>query len=137
MISEALAIDLFGTNAAAGRSFPRERPPGGSKADIYRVVGVVQTFRQHGEFAGPELAVSDNYLFERVRIDDPTQPAPRNVVIKVRPGTTAEFEPRLLRDCSRSRATGHSKSSRSRRSARASGASRWSSTSSPGSWPAS
>jgi putative ABC transport system permease protein len=36
-----------------------------------------------------------NYMFERKRLDDPKQRPPRNLLIKVRPGTTAAFEEKL------------------------------------------
>ncbi len=55
-----------------------------------RVIGVVTDFRKGGEFAGP-----GNYLFERKRLDDPQNRPPRNLLIKLRPGTTAVFEEKL------------------------------------------
>ena len=56
-----------------------------------RVVGVVTDFRKDGEFSGP-----GNYLFERKRLDDPQNRPPRNLLIKLRPGTTAAFEEKLV-----------------------------------------
>lgn len=98
VINETMALEMFGTTDAAGRTFGRTRTAGsGSAAAEYRVVGVIAAFRQHGEFVGPEIAGSDNYLFERASFDDPGQPPPRNLLMRVRPGTTAEFEPRLAR----------------------------------------
>jgi putative ABC transport system permease protein len=54
-------------------------------------VGVITDFRKDGEYAGLQ-----NYLFERKRLDDPNDRPPRNLLIKVRPGTTVEFEESLL-----------------------------------------
>jgi putative ABC transport system permease protein len=51
---------------------------------------MVTDFRKDGEFAG-----LGNYLFERKRLDDPNNRPPRNLLIKLRPGTTAEFEEKL------------------------------------------
>jgi putative ABC transport system permease protein len=51
---------------------------------------VVTDFRQGGEYAG-----LDYYMFERKKLDDPKQRPPRNLLIKVRPGTTAAFEEKL------------------------------------------
>lgn len=101
VITERMAIEMFGTVEAAGRTFRRDRAGEGAAADQYRVVGVIAAFRQHGEFTGPEIARTDNYLFERLRIDDARQPPPRSLVVKVNPGTTAELEPRILRQLQR------------------------------------
>jgi putative ABC transport system permease protein len=57
-------------------------------------VGVVGEFRKGGEFASPGA-----FLFERANLEDPESRPPRNIVVRVRPGTTAEFEERLARRC--------------------------------------
>lgn len=52
-----------------------------------RVVGVVSDFRQHGELSGP-----GPYMFERVAVADPDNRPPRNLVLRMLPGTTADYE---------------------------------------------
>jgi putative ABC transport system permease protein len=88
VISEALAMELFGTIDAVGKTF--------NQSPSYRVVGIINAFRRNGGFTGPEVTMSDNYLFQRLRIDDPKEAQHRSLLIKVRPGTTAAFEPVLL-----------------------------------------
>jgi putative ABC transport system permease protein len=63
------------------------RPPGRE----LRVIGVVAAFRQHGEFAEPV-----GYSFRRFDPADPQPHAPRLLVLKMRPGTPAAFEERLM-----------------------------------------
>jgi putative ABC transport system permease protein len=58
-----------------------------------RVVGVIREFRKDGEYAAPE-----NFLFNRNRLDDPdveVQP-PNEIVVRVKPGTTAAFEEKAV-----------------------------------------
>ena len=58
-----------------------------------RVVGVFEDFRQHGEYSIPQPV-----LFDRHRASTPTTAAvPDRLLIRVRPGTTAAFEPVLVR----------------------------------------
>ena len=57
-----------------------------------RVIGVITDFRQEGE-----LSVPGNYIFERQSVNLPTDRPPTQLFIKVRPGTTAAFEEKLLR----------------------------------------
>jgi putative ABC transport system permease protein len=58
-----------------------------------RIVGVIGDFRKDGEYAAPE-----NFLFNRISLDGgeaPVEPV-RELVIRVRPGTTAAFEERAV-----------------------------------------
>jgi putative ABC transport system permease protein len=97
-----MATDVFGSPAAAvGRSIERDPEPGldwatpEERADLLRemrVVGVVQDFRQLGELSAPE-----SYLFRRLSLEDPQQGAPRILLLKLRQGTTAAFEERLVK----------------------------------------
>jgi putative ABC transport system permease protein len=64
--------------------------PWSSENNEVRIIGVITDFRQTGEYMQ-----SSNYLFERKKLDDPQQRPPRNLLVKVRPGTTAEFEEKL------------------------------------------
>lgn len=120
VINAAMARDVFGTEQATGKTMPRENAPGrpadGPAPRPQRVVGVIQDFRQFGEYSTP-----GNYMFTRndiVTASLPPAPAagggtgkagaeadpdrvdarlPNAIVIHVRPGVTAEFEERLMK----------------------------------------
>jgi len=68
VINAAMARDIFGTEQAAGKSIPRSdnrRNPGdGPPEREQRVVGVMQDFRQFGEYSTP-----GNYMFVRNDIE--------------------------------------------------------------------
>jgi putative ABC transport system permease protein len=91
VINQTFARYTFGGEDALGRAIPQEKARDGQPRSERRVVGVVREFRQHGEYAARE-----NYLFERMRLTDPKQTLPRMLLIKVRPGTGAAFEERLM-----------------------------------------
>jgi putative ABC transport system permease protein len=86
VINQKLSHELFGDEDPVGKPFA----PWASATNDVRIIGVVTDFRQGGEYMG--LA---NYMFERKRLDDPQQRPPRNLLVKLRPGTTAEFEEKL------------------------------------------
>lgn len=86
VINRKFSKELFGEEDPVGKRFA----PWSSETNDIRVIGVVTDFRQGGEYAG--LAY---YMFERKRLNDPQQRPPRNLLIKVRPGTTAAFEEKL------------------------------------------
>jgi putative ABC transport system permease protein len=86
VINQKLGRELFGDEDPVGKPFT----PWASESNDVRVIGVVTDFRQGGEYTG-----LDNYMFERKKLDDPQQRPPRNLLVKVRPGTTAEFEEEL------------------------------------------
>lgn len=99
VINRRLALDVFGTEAAAGRVIAetaREGPGGqsGRRGREKRVVGVIDDFRQFGELSTPEAV-----LFYRRTLDDPADrlDLPESVLLRLRPGTTAAFEETLLR----------------------------------------
>jgi putative ABC transport system permease protein len=87
IINQRLAHEVFGNDDPLGKKFE----PWTSDGEDVRVIGMVTDFRKDGEFAG-----LGNYLFERKRLDDPNNRPPRNLLIKLRPGTTAEFEEKLV-----------------------------------------
>ena len=68
VINAAMARDVFGTEQAAGKMMPQsDRPPNpgdGPPERKQRVVGVIQDFRQFGEYSTP-----GNYMFVRNDID--------------------------------------------------------------------
>lgn len=87
IINQRLAREVFGNEDPINQPYK----PWASDGDDCRVIGVVNDFRKDGEFAG-----LGNYLFERKRLDDPKNRPPANLLIKLRPGTTAEFEEKLI-----------------------------------------
>ena len=92
VINERLAREMFPDKDPVGQ-FVSEQSPGDAPASRMRIVGVIREFRKDGEFAAPE-----NFLFTRARLDDASgevEPI-REIVIRVRPGTTAEFEARAV-----------------------------------------
>jgi putative ABC transport system permease protein len=95
VINERMAGAVFGTRDPVGSAIPQERPRDGSDRPELRVVGVVGAYRQDGEFSRSRKP--DNYLFRRYTTDDATMAPPQNLMIKLRPGTTAAFEEQLVR----------------------------------------
>lgn len=86
VINQKLSRALFGEDDPIGQQFE----PWSSANEEVRVIGVVTDFRQGGEYQG-----LGNYLFELKQLDNPAQRPPRNLLVKVRPGTTAAFEEKL------------------------------------------
>jgi putative ABC transport system permease protein len=100
VLNRRMAREIFGDGTVVGQIIHEERDPDGpppdpnAKPEIKRVVGVFEDFRQMGELSSPE-----NFLFYRMRLDDPDPAAatPDIVVVRVRPGTTAAFEETLIK----------------------------------------
>jgi putative ABC transport system permease protein len=100
VVNARLARTIFGETDVVGRAIrpdpepSGERLPRGERAGAerdMRVVGVVEDFRQLGEFSTPE-----NYMFRRLDLGSAQTPVPRTLMIRLRPGTTAAFEEPLL-----------------------------------------
>jgi putative ABC transport system permease protein len=96
VINQRLARQEFGHEEALGKIMPsNSRPlPDGTPRPPQRVVGVIDDFRVKGE-----LGTSEPYLFSRVNLNmepPPGAPMPRNIVMRVAPGTPAEFEETIL-----------------------------------------
>ncbi len=87
VINERLAREVYGEEDPLNQQFK----PWNADGEDFRIVGVITDFRKDGELSGP-----GNYLFERKRLDDPRDRPPANFLIKVRPGTSAELEERLM-----------------------------------------
>jgi len=92
VVNERLAQEVFRDGNAVGNSIPQEKNSDGSVSPELRIVGVVRDFRQNGEFATPY-----NYLFRRHRLDDAERRPPESLLVRLRPGTTAAFEERLVK----------------------------------------
>ena len=95
VINQRLARELFGDGDPLNRVITSNMPaPGNAPArHSLVVVGVVDEFRQQGELTTP-----GNYAFHRLppaqRVD---APLPTVLTIRVKPGTTAEFEETVVR----------------------------------------
>ncbi|MEA2164805.1 MAG: putative transport system permease protein [Thermoanaerobaculia bacterium] len=87
VIDSDLAKALFGDEDPIGKRFD---PEGGR--DL-RVVGVTTPFRKDGEFTGDNI----NMVFRRVSPRLPNASMPRDILIRVRPGTPASFEEAISR----------------------------------------
>ena len=99
VINQSFARYAFGGQDPVGRSVPQDKDQDGKPRREMRVLGVIREFRQHGEFSAPE-----KYLFQRTRLEDANPSLPRQLLIKVQPGTGAVFEERLTRRRIRHRA---------------------------------
>jgi putative ABC transport system permease protein len=86
VINRRLAREMYGAEDPVGKVFGS----GGRDQKESRVVGVVSDFRKQGELAG-----LDNFCFARKNLNDPKDRPPRNLIMKLRPGVTAEFAERL------------------------------------------
>jgi len=87
VLNQNTARALFGEEDPVGREIPEL---GGNDVRT-RIVGVVEEFRHGSDFSDPE-----NVVFYRTNLSDPRNRPPRNLLIKLRPGTTREFEERLI-----------------------------------------
>jgi len=119
VINQRLRDRLFGNEDPLGKAF--DRPKDSSKDATRkesRVVGVITDFRQHGEFHSLY-----NYAFRRKSLQTPLGEGmisiPMSLVVKLRPGTPASFEEKLMtavRSISRDRTIQIEPLSRARRS---------------------
>ena len=109
VINRAMREELFGVRPGDRpdhRSRPRARrgtakaapgEPAAPPEKPRRIVGVVEAYREDGEFDGTR-----NYVIYRKDLDvfdaaDRRNRPPRNMLIKVRQGTTADLQERLIR----------------------------------------
>jgi putative ABC transport system permease protein len=92
VLTEGLAATLFGKADPLGQRVPEDPPPAGAPPrPELRVIGVVEAFRQHGEFSHPV-----GFAFRRFDPRNAEEQAPRLLVLKMRPGTSAAFEETLV-----------------------------------------
>jgi putative ABC transport system permease protein len=94
VITQTMREDLFGSGTAIGQNFQSENPPPGTVSRRpYRIVGVLEAYREDGEFDGTR-----NYAIFRkpLRGSDPKSRPPRNLLLKVRAGAAPDFEERLI-----------------------------------------
>ncbi len=86
VINQRFAQAIFGDEDPVGMEIP-----GFNDQIKRRVIGVVEDFRHAGDFAAPE-----NLIFYRKNLNDLSHRPPRNLLIKLRPGTTRQFEEKLV-----------------------------------------
>jgi putative ABC transport system permease protein len=87
VIDTDLAKALFGDVDPIGKKFD---PEGGKDM---RVVGITAPFRKDGEFTSDDI----NMVFKRVSPRLPNTSMPRDILIRVRPGTPPSFEEAISR----------------------------------------
>jgi putative ABC transport system permease protein len=87
VIDTDLAKALFGDVDPIGKNFDPE------SGDKLRVVGITAPFRKDGEFTSDNI----NMVFKRVSPRLPNTSMPRDILIRVRPGTPASFEESISR----------------------------------------
>ncbi len=92
VINQRLARELFGHSDPIGRNISADRDPQGEPERERRVVGVIEAYRQEGEYDWPI-----NYVLARHRPDNPAERLRGELLLKVAPGSTAELEERLLK----------------------------------------
>ena len=86
VINAYLANELFGIEDPIGKLVGEGDDDPGN-----RIVGVVSDFRKDGEFSSPA-----GFAFHRANLNDPKSRPPRQMLIKVQPGTGAAFEEKLV-----------------------------------------
>jgi putative ABC transport system permease protein len=98
VITRKLADKLFPGESPIGKSIDNHKSdgtvmPAEREADVIKVVGVISDYRKSGEFSdSPDAGFSPMYF------DDATRNWPsQEYLVRVAPGTPAEFEERLMR----------------------------------------
>jgi putative ABC transport system permease protein len=86
VIDADLARAMYGKGDPIGRKFDE------GKREM-RIIGVIPPYRKYGELSPPDV----NMAFIRVPLQGKGARAPRNLLVRVRPGTTAAFEETLTK----------------------------------------
>jgi len=92
VINERFAAEAFGTADPLGKVIRQDVGRDGSRPPERRVIGVIDEFRQLGDFTVP-----GNYAFVRHQPASSDSGILTTLLVKVHPGTTAAFEERLAR----------------------------------------
>ncbi|HVF91747.1 MAG TPA: ABC transporter permease [Blastocatellia bacterium] len=91
VINQRLSREIFGNESPIGKKIsPDTEPDGQPRAREDRVIGVITDFRKDGEYSG-----LGNYVFERNDIESSKGDVPDNILVKVRPGTSAELQEKI------------------------------------------
>jgi putative ABC transport system permease protein len=88
VIDRDLARVAFGDEDPIGKKFAQ---PGPGERQL-RVLGVVSDFRKSGE-----LMANDDFIFRFASMDRPEGDPTRNLLVRVRPGTSVAFEEALVK----------------------------------------
>ena len=88
VIDRELARAVYGAADPVGRPFGKPEPNERQR----RVIGVVSDFRKSGE-----LMPNDNFMFRLTDLRGPNSRTPSNLLVRVRPGTSPEFEEALVK----------------------------------------
>jgi putative ABC transport system permease protein len=93
IVTRDLARELFGDADPIGHTIPSDPPaPGAPPSPARRIIGVLSAYRAGGELAGGSL-----FALYRVDLTQPNRSTPRNLVVRVRPGTPRSFEEELVK----------------------------------------
>jgi putative ABC transport system permease protein len=100
LVNVRMAREIFGDDDPVGKIVPEERDPNDpppdptEKPEVHRVIGVFEDFRKDGELSSPE-----NFMFQRLRLDDglPKANLPGRLLVRLVPGTPASFEETLVK----------------------------------------
>ena len=95
VINERVRREVFGSGDPLGQTLmdpPKEHVEGQEPFVPRRVVGVIADFRKDGE-----IAPLRNYVFDRAVPTTGIGAVPKNLLVKVRPGTPPAFEETLAR----------------------------------------
>jgi putative ABC transport system permease protein len=87
VVNASLAKEIFPGEDPVGKRVPLK-----DQEREMRIVGVIPDFRKGGE-----LAPHVNYMFQRAKLEQSSRNNPRNLVLRVAPGTPAVFEEALMR----------------------------------------
>jgi putative ABC transport system permease protein len=88
VINERLATAAFGNEDPIGKTLFEA----GKGEKENRIIGVINDFRKDGEYAS-----LNHYLFERQSLNDTTTWLSTNLLLRLQPGTTAQFEETLMK----------------------------------------
>lgn len=85
VIDSDLAKQMFPGRDALGQKFHFD------EGNDYRIIGVIEPFRKRGEFSEDKVQMA----FDRVALNGWRGEMPQNLVIRIKPGTPADFEESL------------------------------------------
>lgn len=94
IVNQLLQQELFGSENVIGQNPFRQKDKPNSPDNDYKIVGVLSDFRKEGEFSGPMFVSIEYNDIEKVTLRGSNS---SSLLIKVKPGTSAAFEEKLVR----------------------------------------
>ena len=94
VINEKLKEDLFGNENAVGKIIEEEQFGDNPARNPYKVIGVANNMKDKGDYQAVEGGMY-------VKMDTAAMHGTGNILLKVKPGTDAAFEPKLFRSLSK------------------------------------